>query len=154
MIATLFVVSCVARLDADFAAGLKAYESKDYATAAKEWREAADAGVAAAQFNLGLLYLDGMGVPQNDAEAANLFRRAADQGYAKAQYNLGELYVIGQGVRRDNVTAHMWLNLCAAQGDAKCAAQRDLLAKKMRPRDLATAQRRATEWKPAAQPVQ
>lgn len=149
----LFLVSCVGRLDADFAAGVKAYENKDYAAAAKEWREAADSGNAAAQFNLGLLYLDGKGVPQNDTEAANLFRRSADQGYLKAQYNLGELYAIGQGIRRDYVSAHMWLNLCAAQGDAKCAAHRDLLARKMRPRDLAAAQRRATDWRPAPAPA-
>ena len=133
---------------ADFAAGLRAYEGKDYATAVKEWLPLAEAGDAASQFNLGLMYLDGVGVPQSDEKAVEWFRRSADQGYAKAQYNLGALYAVGKGVRRDYVGAHMWLNLCAASGDSKCAAQRDLVAKKLKHRDLLEAQRRATEWKP------
>lgn len=134
---------------ADFAAGLRAYESKDYATAIKEWLPLAEAGDAAAQFNVGLMYLDGVGVPQSDLKAVEWFRRSADQGYAKAQGNLGALYAVGRGVRRDYVGAHMWLNLCAASGDKKCAAQRDLIAKKLKSRDLLEAQRRAADWKPA-----
>lgn len=133
---------------ADFAAGLHAYEAKDYATAVKEWLPLAEAGDAASQFNLGLMYLDGVGVPQSDQKAVLWFRMSADQGYAKAQGNLGALYAIGRGLRRDYIAAHMWLNLCAAGGDAKCAAQRDLIGKKMKQRDLLEAQRRATEWKP------
>lgn len=136
---------------ADFAAGLRAYESKDYATAIKEWLPLAESGDAASQFNVGLMYLDGTGVPQSDLKAVEWFRRSADQGYAKAQGNLGALYAVGRGVRRDYVGAHMWLNLCAASGDSKCAAQRDLVAKKMKQRELLEAQRRATEWKPLKQ---
>jgi uncharacterized protein len=133
---------------ADFAAGLRAYESKDYATALKEWLPMAEAGDAPSQFNLGLMYLDGVGVPQSDEKAVLWFRRSADQGYAKAQGNLGALYATGRGVRRDYLGAHVWLNLCAASGDSKCAAQRDLVAKKLKHRDLLEAQRRAAEWKP------
>jgi len=36
----------------------------------------AEQGEAAAQFNLGLMYATGQGVPQDDAEAAKWFRRA------------------------------------------------------------------------------
>ncbi len=133
---------------ADFAAGMAAYEKHDYATALKEWRPLAEAGDAPTQFNLGLMYLDGVGVPQSSEHAVEWFRRAADRGYPKAQYNLGSLYAVGHGVRRDLITAHMWMNLCAASGDAKCAKQRDLVAAKLKARDLATAQHRAAEWKP------
>src|SRR6266853_414739 len=142
----LLVALLAPLLHADFAAGLHAYEAKDYATAAREWLPLAEAGDAASQFNLGLLYLDGLGEPQSDEKAVEWFRRSADQGYAKAQGNLGALYATGRGVRRDYVGAHMWLNLCAASGDSKCATQRDLIAKKMKHRDLLEAQRRATEW--------
>ncbi len=135
-------------LRADFAAGLRAYQSGDYVTAANEWRPLADAGSAAAQFNLALLYLDGHGVPQSYEQAVEWFLRAADQGYAKAQDDLGLLYEKGQGVHRNYVRAHMWFNICAASGDTKCAAERDLVSKKMKPKDLQEAQRRAAEWKP------
>lgn len=146
---TILLALAVHLAHADFAAGLRAYEGKDYATALKEWLPLAEAGDAASQFNLGLMYLDGVGVPQNDEKAVLWFRRSADQGYAKAQGNLGALYAVGRGVRRDYVGAHVWLNLCAASGDSKCAAQRDLVAKKLKHRDLLEAQRRAAEWKPA-----
>ena len=132
----------------DFASALRAYQEKDYATAAKEWRELADGGDPASQFNLGLLYLDGIGVPQSITEAIEWFRRAADPGYPKAQYNLGGMYAAGKVVRRDYITAHMWLNLCAATADPKCIAQRDLVQAKMRDRDILEAQRRAAAWKP------
>lgn len=133
---------------ADFQAGLDAYQKGDYLEAAKQWRPLADQGDAVAQYNLGLLYLDGHGVPQNIAEAANWFRRAAEQDYTQAQHNLGAMYGSGQGVKRDYVQAYKWLNLCAAKGNGGCASQRDLIAKKLKPAQLSEGQRLATEFKP------
>jgi TPR repeat protein len=134
--------------NADFAAGLAAYQKGNYEKAIEEWRPLADAGDSSAQFNIGLMYHDGQGVPQDFSRAAEWFQRSADQDYAKAQLNLGALYGIGKGVRRDYVQAYMWLNLCAAKGDSKCVAQRDLVAQKLKPSKLAEAQRLSSEWKP------
>lgn len=133
---------------ADFAAAVKAYDQGDYATAAKEWRPIADGGEPAAQFNLGMLYYDGRGVPQDFEEAVKWLRRSADQGYAKAQHNLGALYGVGKGVRRDYVQAYKWLSLCAAADEKGCEEQRDLVAKKLKPSKLTEAQRLTREWKP------
>jgi TPR repeat protein len=133
---------------ADFQAGLDAYNKGDYVTAAKEWRTLAEAGGPIAQFNLGLLYLDGHGVPQSDAEAVNWFRRAAEQDYAQAQHNLGAMYGKGQGVKRDFIQAYKWLNICAAKGNSGCVTQRDLIAKKLKPGQIAEAQRLATQFQP------
>jgi uncharacterized protein len=135
-------------LAADFQAGLDAYQKGDYVTAAKEWRPLAEAGDPSAQFNLGLLYLDGHGVPQSSAEAANWFRRAAEQDYTEAQHNLGAMYASGQGVKRDYVQAYKWLNLCAAKGNNGCVTQRDLIAKKLKPGQVAEAQRLAADFTP------
>jgi TPR repeat protein len=41
---------------------------------------------------LGLMYSQGQGVPQDDKEAVRWCRLAADQGYAAAQSNLGVMY--------------------------------------------------------------
>lgn len=133
---------------ADFASGLAAYQKGDYAAAAKEWRPEAEQGDAPSQYNLGLLYLDGHGVPQDPTEAAKWFRRAAEQGYTEAQHNLGALYGSGQGVRRDYIEAYKWMNICAATGNHGCTTQRDLLAKKLKPAQLAQAQRVASEFSP------
>ena len=147
---SLFV--CLTPAVADFAAGLNAYQQGDYATAIKEWRPLAEQGSAAAQFNLGLMYQEGHGVPQDYGVAANWFARSAAQDYTKAQLNLGAMYGAGTGLRRDYVQAYKWLNLCAAKGEAKCVAQRDLVAKKLSASKLATAQRLASEWTPKQEP--
>ena len=146
------LVSTVSAAAADFAAGLQAYQKGDYAAAAKEWRPLAEQGSADAQFNLGLLYVDGKGVPLDYGQAIQWFTRAAEQDYEKAQLNLGASYGIGRGVKRDYVQAYKWLNLCAAKGDSKCVAQRDLVAKKLKPAQLATAQRLSSEFSPKKEP--
>ena len=147
----LFASYLVSSARADFATGLSAYQKGDYATAIKEWRPLAEQGDAAAQFNLGLLYYDGLGVPQDYTQAADWFLKSAEQDYGKAQLDLGALYGIGKGVKRDYVQAYKWLNLCAAKGDSKCIAQRDLVAKKLSASKLSTAQRLSSEFKPKKQ---
>ena len=132
----------------DFLAGLEAYQKGDYVGAAKEWRSLADDGDPVAQYNLGLLYLDGHGVPQSVAEAANWFRRAAEQDYTQAQHNLGAMYGSGLGVKRDYIQAYKWLNICAAKGNTGCVTQRDLIAHKLKPAQVAEGQRLATDFKP------
>lgn len=153
---TLFIVAVfglASSLGADFATGLSAYEKGDYATALKEWEPLARDGGAAAQYNVGLLYYNGRGVPQDFKEAASWFERAANQGYVKAEHNLGAMYGTGQGVKRDYMEAYKWLSICAAAGDQSCESQRDLVAEKLkgsrlRGSRLETAQRMAREWKP------
>ena len=102
----------------------KAYEVGDYARAAALVRKAADLGVAAAQFNLGLMYDKGQGVTRDYAQAMVWYRKAADQGLAPAQYNVGALYASGQGGRRDDVQAMSWVRRAAEQGYAP--AQRSI----------------------------
>lgn len=56
----------------------------------EEWQQkATHDGDADAQYNLGKMYLEGNGVPQDDSEAAKWFRKAAEQGNSKAQKVLG-----------------------------------------------------------------
>ena len=54
---------------ADFNKGLTAAQSGDFATALKEWKPLAEEGNAVAQNNLGLMYHNGWGVPQDYKEA-------------------------------------------------------------------------------------
>ncbi len=126
---------------------------QDYAEAVKWYRKAANQGDANAQFNLGNMYNDGRGVPQDYAEAVKWYRKAAAQGQAHAQNNLGLMYSKGQGVTQDYVRAHMWSNLAASRlpwgtERDKVVKNRDLLAAKMTPAQIAEAQRLAREWKP------
>ena len=80
------------------------------------FRRAADQGDAHAQNNLGIMYLNGLGVTQDYRQALELFRRVADQGLAGAQFNLGGMYLNGLGVPRDRNRAIEYLVLAARQG--------------------------------------
>ncbi len=73
----------------DTKAGFDAWQRGDYRTAAVEWRKAADAGDADAQFNLGQAYKLGRGVPLDTVLAEQWFGRAAAQGHVQAEDNYG-----------------------------------------------------------------
>jgi TPR repeat protein len=94
-----------------------AIEHGDYATAMRVVRPLAEQGLAAAQFNLGLLYANGQGVPKDDAQARQWYEKAAAQGHSEAQVNLGILLVYGRGVTQDYKIAAYWLRLSANQGN-------------------------------------
>lgn len=81
-------------------------------------RQAAERGNARAQNALGILYVNGRGVPQDDAQAVKWFRRAAEQGLAQGQVNLGNMYADGKGIARDERQAVEWYRKAAEQGDA------------------------------------
>jgi len=77
------------------------------------------------------MYLNGWGVPENDAEAAKWFRKAAEQGDADAQNALGSMIarlpVYGgtemarfgsPSVNEDDARAVKWYRKAAEQGHA------------------------------------
>jgi TPR repeat protein len=120
---------------ADLAAGERALKNANYSTALKEFMPLAKQGNARAQFNLGVMFDHGQGVPQDDKEAARWFRLAAEQGnqYAQlilaakqgnvsSQYTLGQMYYEGreegQGLPQDYKEAARWHRLAAEQGFA------------------------------------
>ena len=128
-------------LAGDFQKGLDAANAGDYATALAEWTPLAEAGHAVAQYNLGQMYREGMGIPQDYAEALKWHRLAAEAGYRDAQNNLGTMYGNGEGVLQDYRFAYMWFNLAAAQGDELAKENRDIVAKRMTPAQRSEAQK-------------
>jgi uncharacterized protein len=95
----------------------KAYDSGDYQAAYRLYKPLAERGDARAQFNLGMMYEIGRGVPQNYAEMLKWYRKAADQGHALAQFNVGLQYSKGRGVPRDYAEGVKWFRKAADQGD-------------------------------------
>ena len=71
-------------------------------------RARAEAGDAEAQYNLGVMYASGEGVPQDYAEAVRWYRLAAEQGDAGAQSFLGAMYHDCIGVPQDYAEAVRW----------------------------------------------
>ncbi len=95
--------------------------------------------------NLGQMYKQGEGVPQDYKEAASWYRKAAEQGFARAQTNLGYMYDQGHGVLQDNILAHMWYNIGSANGNELGGDNRDFLAKGMTQEAIEKAQAMARE---------
>jgi len=73
------------------AAGIRAYEVKDYARAHDLWRPLAEAGQPMAQFHLGALYFEGRGVTRDLDEAQIWLARALGQGVTRARFLLGRV---------------------------------------------------------------
>ena len=116
-------------------------------------RARAAQGEAEAQYDLGVMYANGLGVPEDDAEAVRWYRLAAEQGLGQAQINLAIMYENGKGVPQDYVQAHIWYNLAASRmagGHRQHAVDgRDRAAGQMNPTQIAEAQRLAREWEAA-----
>ncbi|MBI5436034.1 MAG: sel1 repeat family protein [Nitrosomonadales bacterium] len=122
----------------------RAYDAGDYEQAAKLYTPLAKKGNAEAQYNLGVMYRTGRGVPQDYKEARKWYRLAAEQGNALAQFNLGWMYAGGKGVPQDYVQSHMWFNIAIANADSEVRKElivdRDSIAKSMTATQIAKAQ--------------
>jgi TPR repeat protein len=105
----------LARPNAD--AVLAAYQERNFAKALQLSRPLAEEGDALARTVLGLIHLNGRGVPKDEVQAARWFRLAAEDGDAQAQFHLGNLYSEGLGVPQDHAEAVKWYHLAADQGD-------------------------------------
>ena len=99
----------------DLQDGWDAYHRKDYKTTYKLWLPLAKQGYAEAQYLLGMMYGEGIGVPQDNKEAVKWYRLSAEQEIAEAQYNLGIMYSNGRGVPQDYKEAVKWYRLAAEQ---------------------------------------
>lgn len=118
----------------------------DTAKAAVYFRKAAENGYRSSQVNLGVMYKNGDGVPQNYTEAVKWFRKAAENGSSDAMMYLGEMYYFGHGVIENYIKAHMWLNIASAQGVTNAVKLRSLVASYMTSNQIAKAQDLALEW--------
>ena len=118
---------------------------QDYIEAAKWYQLAAEQGVVDAQLRLGIMYQMGQGVRQNYNESGKWFRNAAEQGDADAQLLLGVANWSGRGLAQDPVRAYMWVNIAVANGSHEALKERDMMAKKMTPKQMEQAQELASK---------
>ncbi|MYD95036.1 MAG: SUMF1/EgtB/PvdO family nonheme iron enzyme [Chloroflexi bacterium] len=84
-------------------------------------------------------------------KALGHWRAAAAAGDDRAMLALGRLYLQGLGAPQDFVEAHKWFNLAASRGNAAAAGEREALAERMTPEQVAAAQERAAAWRPAGE---
>ena len=116
---------------------------KEFALARQLFLNLADKGMPEAQINLGMMFENGQGVPQNFKKAIRWYRLAADQGLTKAQkklssllkisptaqinFDLGMRFERGQGVPEDFREAIRFYRLAADLGHIKAQEKINLI---------------------------
>ena len=118
LVSICVVLALASTAFADFRAGVDAYQRGNHMMAFQEFWTLAQEGHAGAQFNLGVMYANGLAVPQDFGQAARCYRLAAERGHALAQCNLGVLYEAGKGVTQNDGEAIHWYRLAAEQGNS------------------------------------
>lgn len=71
-------------------------------------RIAADAGDWRAQWEVGMMLLEGRGVPADPAEAYRHVRTSGEAGHAPGMISTAVMLAMGQGVARDPAQARVW----------------------------------------------
>ena len=95
--------------------------ANDHDAAVPHFEFAASAGNASAMNSLGVMYNEGLGVAQSDAEAIRWYRASAEAGNANGMANLGVMYKDGRGVMQDHAEAVRWYRASAESGSASGA---------------------------------
>ncbi|WP_293624904.1 SH3 domain-containing protein [Salinisphaera sp.] len=128
----------------DFSDAITAYQRGDYDTAHDLWAPLAEGGDARAQFNLALLYGNGLGRPLDRETARRWFEAAAEQGNVQAQYNLARMLQSGDGVQRDIGAAREWYEKAARKDFAP--AQNNLALMYLEGQGMPRDRARAVRW--------
>lgn len=104
-----------------------AFANGEYLVARELWQEAAEAGDRDAEFNLGVLYDLGLGVPRDPVRAFRHYLGAADAGHAEAQFNVAVMIDAGTVRDPDARAAAVWYGRAAANGVPRAAYNLGLL---------------------------
>ncbi len=144
--------------------GLSWYKQWNYQIAAKFWKPLAQEGDCDAQYALGLLYFEGLGVGQSYERAIGLWTRSADQGQAQAQISLGVVYSrlslpytsldckSGCGQEKDLIAAYRWFGIASEIGSPhEVTVAQDSLKKivpEMTPEEIREGDALIDSWKP------
>lgn len=102
--------------------GAISFYHENYLEAQKFLSKASGAGDPSAHYYLGIMYLNGRGVPTNYQEAARLFALGAQKNHPGSQIALGVLLIEGIGVPQNFKRAAILLTLAAMQNNQDAQA--------------------------------
>lgn len=96
---------------------------KEYSDAIKHFTQCSEQSYGSCDYDLGLIYLDGLGVLQNEDKAMFHFRKAANVGVPAAAYNISTIYGHRGASSKNRNTivddatyAYAWLKVSMALG--------------------------------------
>lgn len=91
-------------------------DDSHYAAEYQDLHKRAESGDVEAQFLLGEMLEEGVGVPPSYQQAMIWYRRAADRGHVEATVRVGEMFLNGLGVPRSRREAYDWFLQAANKG--------------------------------------
>jgi uncharacterized protein len=126
--------------------GYAEYLSGDYKSAHRDFLQAAEAGIRAAQYNVAVMLLRGeVQAERSDyADAIDWMRKSADAQFPEAEFALGKLYETGDLLPRDLSLALTWYEKAANQEHVD--AQLETMTAYMMGRGTAQDAKRAAQW--------
>jgi TPR repeat protein len=104
-------------------------ETQDFMKAAQLYQMAAEQGHGLAQFYLGKMFLDGIGVSPDRDVGIMWIKKAVEQDVGEAQSLLGLFYWTGTVVPLDKIKAYNLLMKASKQGDEVSQKSLDILCK-------------------------
>jgi TPR repeat protein len=122
-LAVLMFSSVTHAEDGSYSDGLAAFSQKQYTVAVEIWLPLAEGGHSGAQFNLGRMYDEGVGVAENDVIAVSWYQRASESDFAPAMVQYALALVEGKGGTVDTETAVVVMRRAAEAGDAEAQFQ-------------------------------
>ena len=106
----------------------------------------AEKGDGTAQNLLGLRYISGEGVTQDEREAVRWFTKAAQQGNVSAQSKLGSIYFRGRDIPQNLNQAYFWMVLARANGDENSKVLAPLVAARLTRAQVTSIELEASHW--------
>jgi len=137
-----------------------------------EWYlKSANQGYALAQHKLGLMYMQGMGVPRDREKELEWYHKAAENGLSASHYAIGRVYYdmaeewfekgaklgnfssqyqLGKiyAIRKDYVKAYMWLSLASNNKYHRDPELLSEVGSKMTQEQIEQAKQSAKKWEP------
>ena len=101
-----------------FEKGLAAFNDARYSDALNEWYPLAKDNNSAAEYQLSIMLLNGLGLPVDFKQGAIWLQRSASKDYSEAQFELGKLYITGQRIEQNYDQGMRWLLSAARQSHA------------------------------------
>lgn len=95
------------------------YNMGHYALAVDCFSELLEYDYPPAITNMGIAYMNGTGVKQDNERAFNCFLKAAGMGEPTAQQHLGAMYALGIYVEQCDSLSYCWFMSAAEQGNTK-----------------------------------
>ena len=112
LVALMMIMSgafSIAKAADDMVESFDAASAGNFKEAVSIWEDLAAVGDPQAQFNLGLMYHGGLGLPRDEYKAVKLYQQAAEGGYSAAQVYLVVGYEEGWfGLPQDSGKAYYW----------------------------------------------